>query len=149
MNTTPTRVRIISALGAAAVAIAAPAAMLFAGIGNAHADDVCSSPYSDGYLDGSFGGVGRCYADPSKQSSYDSGFSDGAAGRPSNPPNPWAMSPILTNPGELPQTSMSPWDGTKGSGLPEAPEFPEYHEPLEPYTPAEQPWEEMEPPVIP
>ncbi|MGX9787621.1 hypothetical protein [Mycobacterium sp. MMS18-G62] len=147
MKTTSTRAKMISALGAAAVAIAAPAAVLFASVGTAHADDVCTTPYNEGYLDGSFGGVGKCYLDPSKQSSYDSGFADGSAGRPSNPPAPWPT--IRPNPGEIPQTSMSPWDGTTGSGMPEPPEFPEYHEPLEPYTPAEQPWAEIEPPVIP
>jgi hypothetical protein len=142
--------RLIAALEIAAAAAVAPA-LLFAGAGTAQADDVCYPAYDQGYLDGSAGGIGRCYQDQSQQSLYDSGFVDGQAGRQPNPPNSWIPQIPVNSPTyepNGPQTTMGPWDGTTGSGLPESPEFPEYHEPLEPFTPPEQPWEQMEPPAI-
>lgn len=146
MKTTLAQRKMLAAVGVAAVALAAPA-LAFVGAGTAQADANVCTPYDDGYSEGVFGGVGKCFADPSKQSQYDSGFADGAARRPSNPPSPFpTFSPNIF---DVPQTSMSPWDGRTGSGLPEPPEFPEHHEPQERYEPAEEPWEQMEPPLIP
>lgn len=131
MKTTSTTNKVLAAVGAAAVAVVAPTVALFAAAGTAQADDVCTGPYGQGYSDGVLGGPGRCFLDPQKQSSFDSGFADGAAGRPENPPPPFST--VLTpNSGELPQTSMSPWDGSQGS-WPEPPEFPEYDLPPEPH----------------
>jgi hypothetical protein len=126
----------LAAVGAAA--ITAPALLLFAGAGTAQADNVCT-PYDEGYSNGVFGGSGQCFSDPSKQSQFDSGYNDGSAGRPSNPPPPFSI--ITPDPGQIPQSTMSPWDGQQGNGPYEAPEWPEYHEPQEPYEPSEQPWE--------
>jgi hypothetical protein len=146
MTTTLRQRKMLAAVGTFAVSLAAPA-LMFIGSGAAHADTNVCTPYDEGYSDGVFGGPGKCFADDSKQSQFNSGYLDGRAGRPSNPVNPF---PITINPNlGLPQQStMSPWDGRPGSS-PEPPEFPEYHEPGERYEPAEEPWEQMEPPVIP